>query len=182
MKVIVAGGRKDFSRAAIAILAAVVLVVGAVGIGVTLAGGGSQSVSGTADGSDFTVSAALGALGNFGARSTGEALEVWAEGVASRNGLTQYSVMSTELGERYLEVLAGDVIFEASGATVDSWYASEVIEGETETVAKVLFTISDAGESIAAMAEVTLAEQGEYVVIESLTVESPLYEFTGISA
>ena len=187
MKVIVAGGKRDLSRAAITVLLAVIFVASVVGVSAIWSGGSAEasadvlSVSSDA-GSDFTVSAALGALGNFGAHSTTEAIEVWAEGVASRNGLMQYSVMSEELGERYLDVLGKDVLLPTGGASVDSWYASEVIEGETETVATLLFTISDGGKSVAATAQLTLTEEGEYTVISSLTVESPLCEFTGISA
>lgn len=185
MKVIVAGGKRDLSRAAITVLAAVILVAGIAGVS-AIWSGSTASAEGTAvmaDGSDdFVVSAALGALGKLGAHSNTEAIEVWAEGVVSRNGLMQYSVMSSELGERYLEILGDDVMIEPTAASVDGWYASEIIEGESDTKATLLFTVSENGESVAASAELTLTEEGEFTVISSLTVESPLYDFTGIRA
>lgn len=183
MRIIVSGNKRTVAR--LPIIALSIVLLAALLIAVAVRGGdGSATVNGvvTTDelSANFAVSAAVGALDNFGASSVEQAVEVWAEGVASRNGLTQYSVMSAELGEKYLEILGDSVQLASTGATVDSWYVSEVIEEDGVTAAKLLFTISDGSESVAAMAQLDLIEEGEYVAIESLTVEAPLYGFCGI--
>lgn len=181
MKIIVAGKRDSLVRIPIIVLASALLVASFVLLFSRV--GGQREVSAKPDDNAFEVSAVLGALDSLGARDMEQAIEVWSQGVASRNCASQYAVMSDALRERYLEVIGDTLILESTPTSVDSWYISEITENEGVTTAKLLFTISSGvGESVAASAELTLEEEGGYTVISSVAVESPLYEFTGISA
>ena len=181
MKIIVAGKRDSLVRIPIIVLASALLVASFVLLFSRV--GGQREVSAKPDDNAFEVSAVLGALDSLGARDVEQAIEVWSQGVASRNCASQYAVMSDALRERYLEVIGDTLILESTPTSVDSWYVSAISDNEGVTTAKLLFTISSGeGESVAASAELTLEEEGGYTVISSVPVESPLYEFTGISA
>ncbi len=181
MKVIVAGKRESLIRIPIIVLASALLVASFVLLFSRV--GGEREVNAKPDDAAFETSSVLGALDSLGARDVEQAIEVWSQGVASRNCASQYAVMSDALRERYLEVIGDTLMLESSATSVDSWYVSEITEDEGVTTAKLLFTISSGtGDSVAAFAELTLEEEGGYTVISSVAVESPLYEFTGISA
>ncbi len=132
------------------------------------------------------VEAAIGTLGNFGATTVEEAVEIWAEGVCGKNGLTQYSVMTADLKEKYLDVIQdnyGDMLFPVSDETIDSWFVENVTEDQNgSTIAKLRFTISGASGSNTASAELQLVEDSGYISVSAVAVESPLYEFTGLMA
>ncbi len=134
------------------------------------------------DRESVAVSAILGTLQNFGARSTEEAANIWAEGVSARNGLTQYAVMTDALKEKYLELIeaGGGFLFPTGASRVESWQIDEVSEDE-DGVVTVRLTFSLGGsEAESAAAELTIDSSSDFAEVSSVAVEEPLYEFTGI--
>lgn len=189
MKVIFTGNKRILLSKPVWICVAVVFVAVAA-VALLLPGKTNDAVvSGTeapaindvqTDNDAMAVAAVLSTLENYGARDMDEAISIWAEGVAAKNCVTQYSVMSADLKERYYDLLSGKgegMLLPTSATQIDSWYCDEVIDNDDGTsLAKLRFTM---GETTAA-AELKLSEEGEYCVVSSVAVEQPLYEFTGI--
>ena len=134
------------------------------------------------DPESVAVSAILGTLQTFGARSTEEAANIWAEGVSARNGLTQYAVMTDALKEKYLELIeAGDgFLFPTGASRVESWQINEISEDEDGVVTVRLTFSLEGTEAESAAAELTIDNANDYAAVSSVAVEEPLYEFTGI--
>ena len=189
MRVIVSRHRRSGGgkpRLSVLLLATLLLCGSAAAIYTVFRGdGGSDAVSTTTTSAmDATaVSAALGALESFGARSAEEAAEIWAEGVSAKNGLTQYAVMTDALKERYLEIVgnSGGFLFPTSAARIDAWRITEVTDEADGSVSATLeFDIGGNGSVTTASAELTIESLGEFASVSSVAVEEPLYEFTGI--
>jgi len=185
MRIIVSGRQRSGGgkpRLSVLFLAALVLVGGFAVIFSVIGPEDSQVSAETAISDATAVSAVLGTLESFGARSAEEAVSIWAEGVMSKNGLTQYAVMTDALKERYLEVLGedGSFIFPTTSQRIESWYIAEVTESEDGTVSASLIFDVVGEDTAAASAELTIEDMGEYAAVSSIAVEQPLYEFTGI--
>ncbi|MDR1117105.1 MAG: hypothetical protein LBL09_02520 [Oscillospiraceae bacterium] len=187
MKVIVAGNKRNIMKAPVAAIAATLLLAFVVVL-YNISGNPSEKgvLSPTNVRADeSSISAALSTLEYFGASSAEEAVDIWSKGVCARNGLTQYSVMNSELKEQYLSVAEGKyggLLFPADEKTIDGWYISDIQELEDgRTKVQVQFSISDAsGQSAAAIAELTVSEEAGYAALSSVAVEKALYAFTGI--
>ena len=189
MRVIVSRHRRSGGgkpRLSVLLLAAL-LLCGSAAVIYTVFGGNSDTPASTTttttDMDATAVSAALGALESFGARTAEEAAEIWAEGVSAKNGLTQYAVMTDALKERYLELVggSGSFLFPTSASRIDAWRIAEVTDEADGTVSATLeFDIGGNGSVTTALAELTIDTLGEFAAVSSVAVEEPLYEFTGI--
>ena len=144
---------------------------------------GSAEVHSGADELDVTaVSAVLGTLESFSAHTPEDAVNIWAEGVSAKNGLTQYAVMTDALKERYMELLSdgGSFLFPTSAVRIDAWRITDVSEDEDGKISASLeFDIGGSASETAA-AELTIEDFGDHSAVSAVAVEEPLYEFTGI--
>jgi len=184
MRVIVSGKKRQLITTPVIAVALVCVITCAVFF--FMRGGDGEPATVETDKMDSSaVSAMFGTLECFGARSAEDAINIWAEGVCARNGMTQYAVMKSDLKEKYAEVAEkkfGSMLFPTGAERIDSWFVADVTENEDgSSLAKLRFTISSTiGESVPAIAELTIEQEGEFTVVSSVAVEKPLYDFTGI--
>lgn len=191
MKVIVTGkGIGLLKKPVVICAAALVIICGIVYFGLR---GGTEKASGagevipieTVKTEKNEISAALSTLEHFGAASAEEAVNIWAEGVSAKNGITQYSVMNSELKTQYLSVAEnkyGSLLFPTNEKSIAGWFIADVealANGQSRI--QLQFSISEPGkEGASSSAELIIAEEGGFTVICSVAVEKGLYEFTGI--
>jgi len=131
------------------------------------------------------ISTAINALDYYSPDTPQDAASIWAEGVAGRNGLTQYSVMTGDLKEKYLEVTSANytnLLFPADDSSIDSWRIEDILENDDGTyLATVFFEISSpTAEDIESSAELRICGEKSGYGVSSVSVESALYSFTGI--
>jgi hypothetical protein len=187
MKVIVAGRpsgplTRKLIIGAVAIVAAVALMwaTGLFGRAANTNAEVTNDKSGILD-----ISTAISALDFYSPNTPQDAATIWAEGVAGRNGLTQYSVMTSDLKDKYLEVTTANysgLLFPAGTDSIDSWSVESLDENEDGTYkATVCFEVSSPlGEAVTSNAELKINCEDDGYAVSSVSVESALYPFTGI--
>lgn len=134
---------------------------------------------------ESNTQAVMSALEYHGVSTADKAIDIWAEGVKTCNGATQYSVMSAALKERYGAVMAStaeDWMLSSGDLQVNSWYIASAESSEDGiTTANLVFLVSDgASEPTEATAKLTLGPENGHVVVSAITIDHSLSAFTGI--
>lgn len=127
----------------------------------------------------------LHAMDSVGVCTPEDAVRVLAEGMKSRNGAMQYSVMGPELKKEYLKQLTQYNPYWVTGMSspwIDGCKITDRTQaGSTRYVFQLSFsTATSAGPAGDYHAEATVDRQGDFWQITKITAEKGLYPYLGL--
>lgn len=125
----------------------------------------------------------LRAMDHVGVCTPEAAIQVWVEGMESRNGAMQYSIMSSGLKKEYLSQLEQYNQYWVTGMS-SPWIADYKITktqaGDTQYVFQIAFsTETSAGPAEALNAEVTVDRQDDFWQITKIAADKGLGPYMG---
>lgn len=125
------------------------------------------------------------AMDYVGVCTSDAAIQVWVEGMKSRNGAMQYSVMDAKLKKEYVKQLEQYNQYWVTGMS-SPWIYSYKITGKTKIGSAqyryqlLLSTITSAGPAGDYKAEVVVDQNGDFWQITKITADKELYAYMGI--
>lgn len=128
----------------------------------------------------------LHAMDSVGVCTPEDAIRVWAEGMKSRNGAMQYSVMGSELKKEYLKQLDQYNQYWVTGMSspwIDGCQITDKTQtGSTQYVFQLSFsTVTSTGPAGDYHAEVTVDRQNGLWQITKIAADQGLYPYMGLT-